>query len=116
MGIRLFDFECLFFGHQFEAVVKGSDLDLCFLTGQGPACRECSGPTVKTVNQSFTFIPDDIPGGMVIENLDPTPRTFYSKSAYAQELKARGLVIGACHKGDPGEGTDKPRNGLSRWI
>lgn len=116
MAIRLYDFQCLFYGHVFEAVIKGSDLDLCTLTGQGPPCRTCNGPTFKIWVQMSHIIPDGVPGGFVIENLDRHPRTFYSKSEYARELKARGLRIGACHKGDPGEGSDKPRNGLSRWI
>lgn len=54
------------------------------------------------------IIADDVPGGFVIENLDSVPRRFDSKSAYRDELKARGLTNdGFHHVGNPGEGSDK---------
>ena len=39
----------------------------------------------------LTVINDSIPGGMTIENMGPAPITFYSKSDWRREMKARGL-------------------------
>lgn len=76
------------------------------------------GPFDHIVKQSNHIRPDDVPGGFWIENLDKVPRWFPSQSAFQTELKARGLTTekGNQWRGDPGNGSDKPRNGLSRWV
>jgi hypothetical protein len=112
VAIRLFDFLCLFCAHSFEATVRADELDKCLLTGQGPWCRECHGPTMRIWTGMASIQADDVPGGFTIENLDKVPRTFYSKSAYRDELKARGLRLGGHYTGDPGNGSSKPRNDL----
>lgn len=77
-------------------------------------CKSCGGPVEKLVSNP-SVIPDDVPGGFVIENLDRHPRTFYTKSSYRDELKARGLTNqGFHHVGDPGEGSDKARKVYDR--
>ena len=62
---------------------------------------------------STTIIPDDIPGGMTIENMGPTPVTVYSKSEWRREMKARGLVNQVRHVGVNG-GDKSPHT--TRWI
>jgi hypothetical protein len=103
----MFDYLCPA-GHQFEAYHS---------VETNPVCRTCGLPTDRIWTSPPASIPDSVPGGFVIHNLDKEPRTFYSKSEYQAELRARGLTTDrASYKGDPGEGSDKPRNGLSRWI
>lgn len=103
----MYDFECAS-GHRFEALAP---------IGTCPPCRTCDLPTEKIWITCTNVIPDDVPGGFIIHNLDREPRRFNSKSEYQAELRARGLTTDrACYKGDPGEGSDKPRNGLTRWI
>lgn len=80
-------------------------------------CIACAYPVEKLLaGRTFHAHSDSVPGGFVIENLDTTPRRFDSKSAYRDELKARGLVRLDNWKGSPGEGSDKPANGQSRWY
>ena len=50
----------------------------------------------------LTVIDDSIPNGMIIENMGPMPMTFYSKSDWRREMKARGLVNKVEHRGVPG--------------
>lgn len=49
--------------------------------------------------------PDDIPGGLTLENLGHEPVTVYSRSELRRELAARGLVEMVRHV--PVPGTDK---------
>lgn len=113
----VFDFSCKTCGLIFEKLTKYGEL---------PACV-CGGETEKVWTSCPNVIGDDVPGGFVIENLDRHPRTFYSKSAYRDELRARGLRLREGHIGDPGEGSDKSRlvrdpntgrmtRATSRWI
>lgn len=62
---------------------------------------------------SFNVQPDSIPGGMTVENMGPTPQTFYSKSEWKAAMRAQGLVQKVQHK--PLPGTDKSAH-TSRWI
>lgn len=113
----IYDFECQSCGAVFDKFVKHGEL---------PACA-CGGATAKVwASNCPSFIPDDVPGGFVIHNLDTKPRKFYSKSAYRDELRARGLQIRDRHMGDP-EGGDKARlqrdpntgrmtRATSRWV
>lgn len=59
--------------------------------GDFPFCPHGSG--------SFTNIPDDVPGGFVVENGFDTPQRFYSHSEHEAALAARGCEIRAYHKG-----------------
>lgn len=58
-------------------------------------------------------IADDIPGGMVIENLSAKPQKFYSWSKYREATKAAHVVNAVKHTPPPG--TDKSVH-TSRWI
>lgn len=80
--------------------------------GQWPFCRDGQGHETF-VPAHLAVIDDSIPGGMVIENMGPTPLTFYSKSDYRREMKARGLVNKVEHVGVPG--TDKSPH-TQRWV
>lgn len=53
---------------------------------------------------------DDIPGGMVLENLGPTPVTVYSHSERERIMKERGLELK--EKWCPMPGTDKDPAGV----
>lgn len=63
--------------------------------------------------QGLTVIPDDIPGGVTVENLGPTPVTFYTRSAHRAYLQAHGLTQKVRHVGLPG--TDKSPH-TQRWV
>ena len=80
--------------------------------GQWPFCRNGRGHEVF-VSDHLAVIDDTIPGGLVIENMSSQPITFYSKSDYRREMKARGLVNKVEHVGVPG--TDKSPM-TSRWV
>jgi len=58
-------------------------------------------------------IGDDIPGGIVIENLSAKPQKFYSWSKYREAAKAAHVVNAVKHTPPPG--TDKS-NFTSRWV
>jgi hypothetical protein len=61
-----------------------------------------------------TVVDDSIPGGMTVENMGtPTPLTFYSKSEWRREMKARGLVNMVRHV--PEQGSDKSAH-TQRWV
>lgn len=56
-------------------------------------CPVCAGVTERVwrAHGSANVIGDDIPGGVVIENLGHEPMRFYSKRAIVQEADRRGL-------------------------
>lgn len=85
--------------------------------GERPDCPECGASTSTLWEQSTNIIPDDIPGGMLIEhgicNEDGTPRRYYSKSEMAAEAARRGLTNIVEHKTPPG--TDKAPH-TTRWV
>lgn len=58
-------------------------------------------------------IRDEIPGGMTIHNMTPTPETFYSKSEHRRRVKELGLEVRDTHVGH--DGTDKSKH-TTRWI
>jgi len=62
---------------------------------------------------SAAVIPDSIPGGLTVENLAPTPITFYSQSQRKQYLKAHGIREQVRHVG--AHGSDKSAH-TSRWV
>jgi len=75
--------------------------------GDWPFCRSGHGTARYTVR------PDTIPGGMVIENLTPQPKRYYSHSEIKHEAEMRGLTPYVVHVGTPG--SDKSPH-TSRWI
>lgn len=80
--------------------------------GQWPFCRDGRGHE-PFIAANLAVIDDSIPGGMVIENMAHDPITFYSKSDYRREMKARGLVNLVQHVCQ--EGTDKAKY-TTRWV
>lgn len=56
----------------------------------------------------YTNVPDDVPGGFIVENGFDTPQRFYSHSEHRAALAAKGLEIRAKWAGP----NDKH---LSRW-
>lgn len=80
--------------------------------GAWPFCKPGRGHD-PFIAKNLAVIDDTIPGGWRIENMGPTPITFYSKSDYKREMKARGLVNMVQHVGVPG--TDKSPH-TTRWI
>ena len=60
-----------------------------------------------------SIIPDDIPGGLVVENLGPEPVKVYSKSQLRHEAKMRGKEAMVQHRGT--QGGDRSKF-TTRWI
>ncbi len=60
-----------------------------------------------------SVVDDSIPGGMVIENMGPEPRTFYSRSEHKRAMKELGLTPKVRHVGVAG--SDKSPH-TQRWI
>ena len=69
--------------------------------GRWPFCRPGRGHD-PFIADHLAVIQDSIPGGMTIENMASHPITFYSKSDYRREMKARGLINKVEHIGVPG--------------
>lgn len=80
--------------------------------GDWPFCRQGRGHD-PFIAKNLAVIDDTIVGGMVIENMASHPITFYSKSDYRREMKARGLINRVEHIGVPGRDT-APHT--SRWV
>ena len=112
--MKMQDYECTECGERIELLYRRGHHD-----ARLNQCR-CGAdhPFQEIVAAPPNIKSDGVPGGFVIENLDRHPRRFESKSEYQAELKARGLTTerGNQWRGDPGNGSDKPRNGMSRWI
>ena len=64
-----------------------------------PPCPECQGPTERIYLGGYRVISDEVPGGMRVDNLGPTPMTFQSKSEMRKYLKANGLEQMVRHVG-----------------
>lgn len=71
-------------------------------------CPVCGSANTERVWRSIRVIGDDIPGGLVVENLGPEPVKVYSKSELKREAEKRGLVQRVRHV----EGSTQ----TSRWI
>lgn len=56
---------------------------------------------------------DSIPGGMLVENLGPEPRRFYSRTEWQDAMREKGVINAVQHVGVPG--TDKSPH-TTRWI
>lgn len=81
--------------------------------GEHPPCPQCGAETERIYTGGYGFIGDEIPGGMVVENLGHEPVTVYSKSELKFEAEKRGLVQRVQHVGVPG--SDKSPN-TTRWT
>lgn len=79
-----------------------------YAVGDWPFC-----PHGKFVAEHLAVVDDTIPGGMVVENMGPTPLRFNSKSEWRAEMKRRGLVNKVEHVGVPG--SDRSPH-TSRWV
>ena len=75
------------------------------VVGSWPFCPHGRG--------SYTAQPNDIPGGLTLENLGHEKVTVYSRSELRRELKARGLVEMVRHV--PVPGSDKSPHTTS-WV
>lgn len=68
-----------------------------------PPCIACRGATERIfLPGTYEIQGDEIPGGLVVENLGPEPVRVYSKSELRREVEARGLVPSVRHVGVPG--------------
>ena len=79
--------------------------------GDWPFCSK-SGHVPFSMND-LSIVDDSIPGGMTVEHLAETPMTFYSKSDWRREMKARGVINRVQHR--PLPDSDKSPH-TSRWI
>lgn len=80
--------------------------------GQNPPCPLCDGETERIYLSGYGFIGDEIPGGLTVDNLGPTPVTVYSKSELRHEAEKRGLVSRVQHVGS--RGSDKSPH-TTKW-
>ena len=72
------------------------ECDLCgkeLKVGDWPMC-----PHGKS--GGFTNVPDDVPGGFVVENGFDKPTRFYSHSSHREALAARGMELRVKHAGE----------------
>lgn len=102
-----FDFRCCQCGAIEEHYVYHSSQRIC--------CP-CGGETEKvwlSTGQAPTVIADSIPGGLVIENLTPQPRRYYSRSEIKRTADALGVEQRVRHVGEPG--SDRSRH-TTRWV
>ena len=76
-------------------------------------CRACGGATDKIWTRPPAMIRDSIRGGVVVENLTPHPKRFYSKTEIRDEMRARGVESRVKHVGLPG--SDRSPH-TTRWI
>lgn len=100
----MFDFRCEHCDYEWEGFVHREHHMLC------PKCARFAD---KIFRASANIIPDDIPGGLVVENLSAAPITVYSKSELRAQARARGLVPYVQHR--PEQGSDKSKH-TSRWV
>lgn len=76
----LYDTECRVCGNVHIDVFCGIDVH--------PPCILCNGPTHRVwTSQKSQAIGDDIPGGIVLENVGPNPMKFYSHSELRRYLR-----------------------------
>lgn len=75
-------------------------------------CEKCGGEIeIMHKSNGFRTYQDDIPGGVVLENLGPLPVKVYSHSERLAIMKKRKLVEMVRHMGEPG--TDKSKHTIS---
>lgn len=93
--------------------VCGWCAEIAVQPNEHPPCPTCGGTTERIYLGGYNVVGDDIPGGQVIENLDHSPVTVYSKSQLKREAEMRGLEIKVRHVGV--SGSDKSPI-TTRWI
>ena len=77
-------------------------IDLIVPRGTRPPCPTCGAVTEILWTTSFpNVIGDEIPGGMTIHNMTPTPETFYTKSAHRRRMRELGLELRESSGGRP---------------
>lgn len=76
-------------------------------------CRVCGCAVNREWRHAPTMRPDSIPGGLVLENLTPQPKRFYSRTEIKDEMRARGVEAKVRHVG--AQGSDKSKH-TSRWV
>lgn len=101
----IFDVRCL----------KGHDAEFIGTSAQiGTHRCDCGEPVERLFTISRVQVRDDsIPGGMTIENMGPTPLTFYSHTDHRRAMAKRGLEPRVRHIGTPG--SDRSRE-TTRWV
>jgi hypothetical protein len=77
-----------------------------------PSCPHCGGTTERVWRSSAAVASDDIPGGVVIDNLVPG-RKFYSKSEIRREMRAQNVEPFERHT--PVPGSDKSPH-TTAWV
>ena len=93
--------------------VCGWTAEIYALPFQHPLCPRCGVLTERIYLGGYGVIPDEIPGGLVVENLGHKPVKVYSRSELKLEAEKRGLVQTVRHIGSPD--SDKNPN-TTRWI
>lgn len=102
----MYDQRCLSCGYIWEAYLKYTD---------HPLCPQCQSPSERIVLQCPAVQADSVPGGFLIENLHTTPKRYYSKSEYRDDLRAAGCRI-RDHHVQTAEGGDRNPNCGSKWY
>lgn len=75
----------------------------CTISKRNEPCDDCGSEVVQVyVPNGFMTFQDDIPGGMMIENLGPVPVKIYSHTERKNIMKQRKLVEMVRHTGVPG--------------
>ena len=102
----IYDFLCAA-GHQTEQYLPTTDTSRA-------VCPYCSEPVKKIFTGTGpTMIPDSIPGGLVLENLTPRPKRYYSRTEIKDEMRARGVEQRVRHVGE--QGSDRSKQ-TQRWV
>lgn len=77
-------------------------------------CEVCAAPVERVWTPAVSHVrADSIPGGMIVENMGPTPMRFDSHSEHRAAMQRLGLRSQVRHVGEPG--SDKSKQ-TSRWI
>ena len=90
-----YDYACERCQHYFERIVP---VEL----RNSVTCKHCGHIAGREWRHAPSMRPDSIPGGLTLENLGPTPKTFYSRTEIKDEMRARGVEQHVRHVGLPG--------------
>ena len=103
----VYDFACTACGLAEERIVSMASRD-------AQTCTRCHAPLTRCfIGRAPTMIPDSIPGGVVVENLTPQPKRFYSRTEINDEMRVHGVRAHVRHVGV--QGSDKNPH-TTRWI
>ena len=102
----VFDYICLVCQHVHEEYI--------YSIHERVLCK-CGGETEKVwlPGSAPTVVDDSIPGGRVIENLNPQPHKYYSRSEIKRQMQVLGVVEKVEHKGT--QDGDRSKH-TQRWI